>query len=224
MLPPSLTAFNPFQKRQVIYATHVFDGLSSSWASHLLHLTKPRSRDSGGGSNNQSNPNTEVAAAAAGAAAPLLTSSGRLVTVADALNGDPAAKKSATKQPSIYSVVLKWLNEENRAARRVLAQQATIVGNGGGESEPAPASFHSFSTEPQFPTTAPLRRVKQDERLSARSTAVARETGDLPDGWGYRANSLPGCVVHTQLKNTHNLVCHFLSPPLTRGFSIAVFS
>ena len=90
-----------------------------------------------------------------------------------------------SKKPSIYSVVLKWLIEENRAARRALQQHQITSEGGGGEGAIA---------EQQFPTTAPQRRAKQDARISARSTAVAREKGDLPDGWGYRANALPGYV------------------------------
>lgn len=168
-------------KKKVIYATHVFDGLDA-WATHVLHLTKPTA----GGPE----------AAASVPAVP----SGRLVTVAEALAlgegaaaGSPRAAATAkAKKRTIYSTVLKWLVEENKAARSRDAEESGGVraGNGEGKGDGGGATAAAALS---FPTTAAARRARQDASICARSTAVARDTGGpLPVGWGFRANALPG--------------------------------
>jgi ATPase subunit of ABC transporter with duplicated ATPase domains len=182
----------------VVYATHVFDGLDK-WATHLLHLTKP----------------TEVKLAAAAvepgeaeAAAPAVPS-GRLLAVADALDareGTAAGStgavattatttttmKKRTKKRTIYSTVLKWLVEENKAARKDAEGSSARASNGDGEGEGATEAAATAAAALSFPTTAAARRAKQDASLCARSTTVARDKGPLPVGWGFRANALPG--------------------------------
>jgi ABC-type uncharacterized transport system ATPase subunit len=180
----------------VVYATHVFDGLDK-WATHLLHLTKP----------------TEVKLAAAAvepgeAAAAKAVPSGRLSAVADALGeraGTAAGStgavattatttttKKRTKKSTIYSTVLKWLVEENKAARKDAEGSSARASNGDGEGEGATEAAATAAAALSFPTTAAARRAKQDASLCARSTTVARDKGPLPVGWGFRANALPG--------------------------------